>query len=201
MIRRAAVLALCLAAFVAAAGEPSVRTDRSTIDGLAGQGMSGLAAINQATGRGNAQANLAVFAVGQHAGARASGLQATAVEAGDVAASAVARIGGGALAGTTGLLSVNQAAGSANAQLNLLAVGDLAEATAVQSVDVTALATVAAGPAPDAADALAPVPLREARIEGAALANPQGVLQLNQTAGVGNASANAIVLHVPGGTP
>jgi hypothetical protein len=29
----------------------------------------------------------------------------------------------------------------------------------------------------------------------------QGVVQVNQTAGVGNSSANAIVIQLPGGSP
>lgn len=194
---RRAVLLLCLPA-LAVAAEPTTRVDRGVIDGFAGQGMSGVASINQASGRGNVQANLAAFALGGDA--RTTALQAAAVEAGDAAQGASVRIGDAALSGTTGVLSVNQAAGAANAQLNLLAVGDLAEASVLQTVDVTALAAVAAGAAAPA-DPAAPRPLRDASIEGAALAHPQGVLQLNQTAGVGNASANAIVLHIPGGTP
>jgi hypothetical protein len=43
--------------------------------------------------------------------------------------------------------------------------------------------------------------VREARIDAGAIASPRGVLQINQTAGVGNASVNAIVLQLPGGTP
>ena len=42
---------------------------------------------------------------------------------------------------------------------------------------------------------------REFIPQGAALVAPTGNVQLNQTAGAGNASANAIVLQLPGGTP
>ncbi len=51
------------------------------------------------------------------------------------------------------------------------------------------------------ADATSTAPLREARIDGTAVRAPSGVVQINQTAGVGNASANAIVLRLPGSTP
>ena len=42
---------------------------------------------------------------------------------------------------------------------------------------------------------------REAFIADDAFRGSQGVVQVNQTAGVGNASTNAIVLQLPGGTP
>jgi len=206
-VKRLAALATCLLLVpVTWAADPAAprpaRSYSSTVDGDAGRYISGVASINLVAGRGNAQANLAAIAFGPHTGARASGLQATAVEAGDVGSDARVQIGDGALAAGTGVLAVNQAAGAANAQLNLLGVGtDDVSAGLFQSVDVTALAVVASGVplAPDAAPA--PPAAREARIEGTAFANPQGVLQLNQTAGVGNASANAIVLQLPGGTP
>ena len=41
----------------------------------------------------------------------------------------------------------------------------------------------------------------EAFIADDAFRGSQGVVQVNQTAGVGNASTNAIVLQLPGGTP
>lgn len=202
---RAIALALLLVAPAAGADEPPAVpavTYSSHIDGNAGRQMTGVASINLVAGRGNAQANLAAIAQGGFSSGSASGAQSTAVAAGDAARSAIARIGDAALGDGSGLLAVNQAAGAANAQLNVLVIGgeDVA-AHSFQNVDVTALAAVAAGVplGPDATPV--PPPTRDARIDGAALANPQGVLQLNQTAGVGNASANVIVLQLPGGTP
>lgn len=202
---RLAVLALAMLATSAMAADgvtPPLPVYVSGIYGHAGQGMTGLASINLVAGRGNAQANLAAITLTPHGAASASGRQTTAVVAGDVARGATAHIGDDALSSGSGVLAVNQASGAANAQINLLVLGgDDAAAHMFQNVDVTALAAVASGVPlePDAAPVLPS--LRDARIDGAAFANPQGVLQLNQTAGVGNASANAIVLQIPGGTP
>ncbi|WP_133479804.1 hypothetical protein, partial [Cognatilysobacter segetis] len=186
---RAFALVLPLVATTAWADEPPTPppppTFATRIDGVAGRGMSGVASINLVAGRGNAQANLAAIAQGGFNAAHVAGAQATAVAAGDAARGAVARITDAALGGGRGVLAVNQAAGAANAQLNVLAIGgDEGGAHLIQNVDVTALAAVASGVPlePDAVPVLPPT--REARIDGSAFARPQGVLQINQTAGV-----------------
>ncbi|HEY4583061.1 MAG TPA: hypothetical protein VIG88_09380, partial [Lysobacter sp.] len=109
---------------------------------------------------------------------------------------------GAAFAGARGVVGLNQAAGGANAQANVLVVGTRPAAGLVQQIDNLVLASVHA----DAGQAGAPAapasaPLREARIDGAAVGSSAGILQLNQTAGVGNASANVLVLRLPGSTP
>ncbi|HZX80668.1 MAG TPA: hypothetical protein VFE72_06935, partial [Lysobacter sp.] len=109
---------------------------------------------------------------------------------------------GAAFGAARGVVGLNQAAGSANAQANVLAVGTQPVAGLAQQIDNLVLASVHAdaGQA-DATTAPAAAPLREARIDGAAVRSPAGVFQLNQTAGVGNASANVLVLRLPGSTP
>jgi hypothetical protein len=204
-VSRVALLVLAMLATPAMAADgptPPLPVYATGIDGHAGAGMTGLASINLVAGRGNAQANLAAITLTPHDMATASGLQTTAVAPGDVARGAIAHIGENALSSGSGVLAVNQASGAANAQLNLLVLGgDDVAAHMFQNVDVTALAAVASGVPLEPDAALVLPPARDARIDGAAFANPQGVLQLNQTAGVGNASANAIVLQIPGGTP
>lgn len=206
---RIAHITLALAAIAASpacADEPAplVRTaiDSTRIEDGAGRELGGRVAINIAAGHGNAQANLAAIAVGAASESRASATQAVGVDSA-VRRNAHAEIGGDAFTGGHGLASINQAAGNANAQLNLLVVasGGNGGATALQTVDLPALADVTAGDPAAAAAPESSTPLREARIGDAALRSPQGVLQLNQTAGVGNASANAIVLRIPGGAP
>ena len=110
-----------------------------------------------------------------------------------------ATLAAGAFADAHGLLSVNQSAGAGNAQANLFAVS---RGGMVSGLDDAVLADVA-GAASASADAAAASssPLREASIAEGAFHGGQGVLQLNQTAGADNASANAIVLRLPGGLP
>ena len=107
-----------------------------------------------------------------------------------------------ALAAPRGIVGLNQAAGSANAQANVLAIGTRTGVDIDQQIDNLVLASVHADAGQtDAATTPAATPLREARIEGNAGRSPAGIFQLNQTAGVGNASANVLVLRLPGSTP
>ncbi|TBR13192.1 MAG: hypothetical protein EPO46_03255 [Lysobacter sp.] len=177
--------------------------DIAVIEGNAGTALSGIASINMAAGRGNAQANVGAITLGAGGNAMAMASQATEVAADDLGRDASARITGNALSLGTGVLAVNQAAGAANAQLNLFAIA-ACDADALvffaQAIDTAALAAVSSGNSLEP-EALSPAAVREARIDAGAITRPQGVLQLNQTAGVGNASANAIVLRIPGSAP
>lgn len=189
----------------ALAVEP-VPVDAATIGGRAGESVQGRIAINQAAGSGNAQVNLGAIALSD------GGLGVANVHAlqrpgnGARERDATALIHDGAFSGSQGVLSVNQVAGSGNAQANLFLVGQgpqgfLASGhQGITGLDDAALAAVA-GDATTTEGAVAPSWRREAVIADDAFRGSQGVVQVNQTAGVGNSSANAIVLQLPGGTP
>lgn len=209
MSPRLPLMLACLAAVSAPAAAQQAlapAASRAHIGEAAGRDASGRLAINQSAGNGNVQANLAAIALSPD-GLGLVGVQARqAVLAGARERGASALIDGAALRGGNGLVSVNQAAGSGNAQANLIGIGQgvagfggLALAQGVAGLDDAALAAVA-GSTP-VADPAAPAPLREAVIAGDALRDSRGVVQINQTAGVGNGSANAIVLLLPGSPP
>jgi hypothetical protein len=208
-------LALALAGLVAIspgrAGEapatdpPPAVVDRARIGDDSGRRASGRIAINQAAGTGNAQANLAAIAFAPDGAGFAVLQSRQAVQAGDRGRDASARIDGRAFLTSDGLLSINQAAGAGNAQTNLIAIGQgdaaLAGLGLVQGIaglEDAVLASIAGDAAVE--DVASAPPLREAVIAGNALRESRGVVQINQTAGVGNRSANAIVLLLPGGT-
>lgn len=194
--------ALAMPAASTLATEVPVGQDRAVVQEQAGAGTSGRMAVNQAAGSGNAQANLAAIAVTADGGIGVVGLQARQrPTAGALDRAAAAHVQDGAFAGSSGLLSVNQVAGSGNAQTNLFAIGQLATAAVAPftGVDDAALAAIAGDTSSEGAEA--PSRPREARIAEGAFRGSQGVVQVNQTAGVGNASTNAIVLQLPGGTP
>lgn len=197
------VLALLLTG-TAAATEPAPPVpslDRSAIDDRAGARFHGVAGVNIAAGAGNVQANVRAIALSP-GGAAASAHQIIDATGADTQRDARAVLAGSAFESAQGILGLNQTAGSANAQLNVLAMGPDAMAAFGQQIDNLALAAIRVDAEVDpAAPAPAAAPVREARIDGAALRAPSGILQLNQTAGAGNASANAIVLQLPGGTP
>lgn len=176
-------------------------TDLSRIDGRAGRDAQGLIGVNVAAGTSNAQANVRAIAIGQDTRAIASAHQTIDATGVDALRDARAVLAGSALQSVQGVVGVNQAAGSANAQLNLLAIGTDAMAVFGQQLDNAALAATRADAAPATSETLPTLPLRESRIGSNAMRASSGVVQINQTAGVGNASANAIVLRLPGSTP
>lgn len=197
MNRLLVAVSLCVCAPIAFAAPPA--RDHADIAAGTATHASGRVAVNQAAGAGNAQANLAAIANGaSFEQARVDARQATL--AGDRSRAARAHIGTDAFAQSSGLLSVNQAAGSGNAQLNLFALGGHASAAAAQQVsdalDDRALSSVT-GDNAGRPIGTAP-PARDARIDAGAFRGSAGVVQVNQTAGVGNASVNAIVLQLPG---
>lgn len=171
--------------------------DQAVITGGASD-VRGRIAVNQTAGASNAQANLAAIALGWRGEATQRVAQQVAGGATPRDASVV--IGDRAFVGSAGLLSINQSAGSANAQANLFAAGPSGPlAAAIVTLGDAALADVAGDPGhPGAA---APPALREATIGGGSFGASRGVVQVNQAAGVGNASVNAIVLQLPGGAP
>lgn len=180
----------------------SASAERALITDSAGHQASGRTAVNQAAGVGNAQSNLAALALADR-GPALVGLQSQQrVTGGDRARNASARIDGNAFSDSQGLLSINQAAGGGNAQTNLFVIGNGALVQADQRIsglDDAALAAVA-GEQPIEATEISPW-LREAVIADDAFRGSQGVVQVNQTAGIGNSSVNAIVLQLPGGAP
>lgn len=197
MSRRAAVAAWLIACVPFAVVATPPGGDRARIADAA-SGVQGRTAVNQAAGVGNVQANLAAIALAPHAPVALNLRQHTdaAVPGRDASVS----IDAGAFAGSRGLLSVNQAAGSGNAQANLFAIGDVRRiAGHIAGVSDAVLAAVAGNPGTEGA--AAPPVLREATLGGDSFVGSQGVVQVNQTAGVGNASVNAIVLQLPRGTP
>lgn len=186
----------------ATAPPPPPPLDQARAADHAGKGAVGRTAVNQAAGAGNVQANLAAIAL---AGDGLVDLRSRqSAGPGDRQRDASARIEGQAFSASNGLLSVNQAAGSGNTQANLFALGNGGAAPFVLSsgiagLDDDALASIA-GDRPAERTESTPR-LRQAVIADDAFRGGQGVVQVNQTAGVGNASTNAIVLRLPGGTP
>jgi hypothetical protein len=174
----------------------------------AGRDAHGRVAVNVAAGAGNAQANLAAIAVSDGGLAIPDARVLQRPQSGGREAHARARIERGAFGDGDGLLSINQVAGSGNAQANVFLLGNvpadvdalaLPGAVAPLAAD-TELAATQGDPNPSDLQH-APAWRREAVIADDAFRGRQGVLQVNQTAGVGNNSANAIVIQLPGGSP
>lgn len=169
----------------------------SRIDGNALAGADGSIKVNQAAGELNLQANLHSMANGAQASSSVRSLQQRQANLYNTPMQASAVIGGNALAGASGIASINQASGGGNAELNsvnaTLASQGIREASdeAMTSSEVLA----SAGGQPIVTD---PRATRRVGVEESALRGFDGVLQLNQIAGSGNATENRFSISVQG---
>lgn len=159
----------------------------------------GAIAVNMAAGDQNLQANLRNFVVGEGASASVHAAQVQAGNIYDTPLHADARIGGRAFAGASGLVSINQASGSGNAELNVIAM-TLASQGIREATDgqLSSFASASAGGQPPSnPNGVASLGTRSVAVESTALQGFAGVLQLNQVAGSGNATGNQLSVSLP----
>ena len=203
MIRTVLAMALLGIATPACADEMSSMLDyltASRLDGNAFAGATGAIAINMAAGDLNQQANVRAIAVGQHAIAGADVRQSRLRDLANAPDVATAVIGGNALAGASGIASINQASGAGNASFNAVAIA-LAQQGIREADDDSTLSAAFASAGQqhgfDQGDASAQ--RRVASVESTALQGFEGVLQLNQVAGVGNDTGNSVSMSIQAG--
>lgn len=206
-MRRTASLSLMLAALAmlspgASAGDDDYAAmlgylTSSRLDGNALQGAQGSIAVNLAAGDLNSQANLRAFATGSSAQAQIDASQRLRANQSNAPLEANAAIAGNALSGAHGLTSINQVSGSANTQLNAVAAA-LATQGIRETTDGSLSAAVSASAEvqPVAGSGAPGAGTRSVAVAAGAMQDFRGVLQLNQTAGAGNATANILTLSV-----
>ena len=179
------------------AGMLSYLSADSRLDGGALAGSNGSIKLNQAAGDMNLQANLHSMASGSGASAQVSAAQRQQGDLFNTPTLATATIGGNALAGASGIASINQASGGGNTELNsvtaALAAQGIREANDEAMASAAALASAGEQPAISG-----PRGTRRVGVEASALRGFDGVLQLNQIAGSGNATENRLSISVQG---
>ena len=190
-----------LAALALAAAQPSyaqqvgrVSGDASIATGAA-VSVTGAITVNQAAGLNNAQINQLTITNGDAAANDNASVQSATARA--RVPSARASIEGNAFSNSSGAVMVNQSAGVANLQRNSVQLGTAAPG--VETVSDGVLSATAANNGGQGR-AVAVQGVREASISGDAFRNVTGIVQINQTAGAGNATANSFVLRPPAGT-
>ncbi|WP_232490421.1 hypothetical protein [Burkholderia ubonensis] len=167
----------------------------ATIATGAATGATGAIAINETAGLDNAQGNQLALATGApgvgYVGVRQAA--STSARVGDTAS----RIEGSAFSNISGALMVNQSAGVGNLQRNSTMLGTLgAEVRAVSDTELSETAPGHGGMGLPVGGRGMP----EASISGDAFKHISGIVQVNQTSGAGNATANSFVLRPPAGT-
>lgn len=171
-------------------------TTASEIDGDSLSQIHGVLGVNQAAGDSNAQSNSRAIAVSQDGGvaiAYTFDKQSVDLNESAIPEVALSRIGENAFNGTSGLISVNQASGVQNMQLNAFAMamninGELS--------DTDLAGTLSDTPVDWPESAVPSNTQRAAIIDSTAFVGATGVVQLNQTAGSGNIASNRFEMSV-----
>ncbi|UJJ31972.1 adhesin [Halopseudomonas maritima] len=149
--------------------------------------------VNQAAGTAHQQINSRAIAAGDSSTTNTRITQVRAsLPASATGSDAVARIQGASFSKGSGILGLNQSAGAGNQHSNV--VGISLNSTP-DSLDDTVLSQSAAPTSVSGAVA-PPSGERIADIDDRAFADSRGVVQLNQSAGVGNSSANNLSIRV-----
>ncbi|WP_429302975.1 hypothetical protein [Paraburkholderia sp. GAS199] len=194
------MLLLCLSAAALAAGQAHGQSApvigaNATIGNGAGAGTTGAFTVNETAGLDNVQANqVTVSNGGVVRNANLSG-QSASVNA--KVTSARASIEANAFSNTSGAVLVNQSAGAGNLQRNSTQLGTAALGVeTVSDGELSATAPKNGG----LGQSIGVHSVREANISSDAFRNASGIVQINQTAGAGNATANSFVLRPPAGT-
>ncbi|QQC63931.1 hypothetical protein [Paraburkholderia ginsengisoli] len=161
----------------------------------AGAGVAGALTVNETAGIDNGQVNQVTVSNGGAVGNLNASVQSATVVA--KVTSARASIEANAFSNTSGAVLVNQSAGAGNLQRNSTQLGTAA--LGVESVsdgELSATAPKNGG----LGQSIGVHSVREASISSDAFRNASGIVQINQAAGAGNATANSFVLRPPAGT-
>lgn len=170
--------------------EPPV-INTATIDG-SGARYEGNLGVNQAAGDQQQQVNARALATGRDANATTDIRQRLHTRV-DPNMDAQANIQGNAFSNGNGALGVNQSAGASNQQANALRISI---STQPQSIDDSVLLQQNVALLNNS-DSTAQTPgHRQVSTSDQAFTGSRGVVQLNQSAGVGNRTANTLSIRV-----
>jgi hypothetical protein len=148
--------------------------------------------VNQAAGNRTQQTNARAIAIGTEAQATTRVHQRLDTPA-DPSMNATARIGGNSFSNGNGVLGVNQSAGANNQMANVMRVGISAQP---QSIDDSALSQQNVALLPNSGATGTPTGSRQVVTSDQAFTGSRGVIQVNQSAGVGNRMANTLSIRV-----
>lgn len=165
----------------------------SVIESSALNGVRGRFALNMASGDSNTQKNAAAIALdanGAPAIGLATGIQAISFRQVGTPDLSVAVIGNHAFAHSSGMISVNQTSGVGNAQANGASLALGYEEVVAESV----LSSTTSGAVP--IGVVAGKGRQAVSIHDTAFHGARGLVQVNQSAGSGNSTANNFALQV-----
>ncbi|MDU9027783.1 hypothetical protein [Pseudomonas mediterranea] len=183
---------LALLGSTATFADPDVTVVSSATLQDSGSRYTGNFNVNQAAGDRTQQTNTRAIAIGTEAQASPQVRQRLDTPA-DPSMNATARIGGSSFSNGNGVLGVNQSAGANNQMANVMRVGISARP---QSIDDSALSQQNVALLPNSGATGAPTGSRQVVTSDQAFTGSRGVIQVNQSAGVGNRMANTLSIRV-----
>jgi hypothetical protein len=157
-----------------------------------GAQYNGNLAVNQAAGDQQQQINSRAIAIGTQAQAGGSLKQKLSTGA-DRSVNATTTIGGSSFSHGNGALGVNQSAGANNQMINAMRISISAQP---QSIDDSVLSQQNVALLPDSGATDASKGSRQVVTSDQAFTGSRGVIQVNQSAGVGNRIANTLSIRV-----
>jgi hypothetical protein len=148
--------------------------------------------VNQAAGDQQQQSNVRAIAIGTEAGATTIVNQRLNTPA-NPSMNATATIGGTSFSNGNGVLGVNQSAGANNQMANVMRISISA---APQAIDDSVLSQQNVALLPSSGATGTPTGSRQVVTSDQAFTGSRGVIQVNQSAGVGNRMANTLSIRV-----
>ncbi|MBB4864044.1 hypothetical protein HNP46_002908 [Pseudomonas nitritireducens] len=190
MNTRLLVLPLLLCSASAFSADPST-INNASIDNAV-RNYRGVASVNQAAGDEQQQSNARAIAIGTNAQATTVVRQNANTHV-DLSQAASASINGNAFSNGNGALGVNQAAGASNQQVNAMRISVSA---IPQSVDDSVLSQQNVALPVNSGSSDSTTGSRQVVTSDQAFAGSRGVVQVSQSAGVGNRIANTLSIRV-----
>lgn len=183
---------ITLLASAGAMADSNVPVVNSATIQSSGAQYSGNLGVNQAAGDQSQQTNARAIAIGNNASATTIVNQNINTPA-DPRMNATASIGGNSFSNGSGVLGVNQSAGANNQMANAMRISI---STGPQSIDDSVLSQQNVTPSTSSGATDASKGSRQVVTSDQAFTGSRGVIQVNQSAGVGNQIANTLSIRV-----
>jgi len=167
-------------------------SNNSAVIDNSGKQYSGVISINQAAGDQQQQINTRAIAVGGNATTSTSFTQKNDGPAANRSLNAKAAIQGNSFSNGNGVLGVNQSAGANNQMINTVRISVSA---VPQGIDDSVLSQQNVALLPDSG-LTSSTGSRQVVTSDQAFTGSRGVVQVNQSAGVGNRMANTLNLRI-----
>lgn len=186
--------AFMLFALPALALADTATTNNSVISN-SGSSYSGALSVNQAAGDLQQQSNARALAVGSGANTAIVQKQNIQIDGLNSVMNTSSAIQGSAFSNGNGALGVNQSAGAATQQVNAMSIS---VGTGAEGIDDTVLAQSIAISGISGISGAGESATGERRVvtDDNAFVGSRGVVQLNQSAGIGNRMANSLSIRV-----